>query len=320
MKGERIFEAIGAADPALLEQSEKRRKHHRPWWALGAAAAACLAAVLLYPKTPDIAADTCGAAPEEGAVPAQEETVSGGTGLQPLRLLGPEAGTLHFFAIRYGPEEAEAPEFLIYVDQERYRVTETGEVYRIQPVVPLPEDFPPVELEITHRQNCTAPEALAAVREELAGVYGEVGEPEETTLHAGDGTTWDAAQADVTAVEDGQGGCFLLTGRYFTEATEGHGVRFRDMVSTFQPVLPGVHGEPEWMTDLRETVRDLLPGLLAGDASVSALDFTVDNGQSPERAIVSVRYRADLEGGCDTLTLELAFRDGTWALTRSGTE
>ena len=92
------------------------------------------------------------------------------------------------------------------------------------------------------------------------------------------------------------------------------------MVSTFQPVLRDVHAEPEWMTDLRETVRDLLPGLLTGDASVSALDFTVDDDQSPTGAVVSVRYRADLEGGCDTLTLELAWQEGTWALTRSGTE
>lgn len=38
-------------------------------------------------------------------------------------------------------------------------------------------------------------------------------------------------------VDDGQGGAFHITSRFFLEATEGHGVRFSTMLQSFT-VLP----------------------------------------------------------------------------------
>lgn len=55
--------------------------------------------------------------------------------------------------------------------------------------------------------------------------YAQVSEAEETESAlfrtAGDGTAWDDAQAMVLCVDDGYGGSFVLTARYFTEAAGG---------------------------------------------------------------------------------------------------
>lgn len=190
--------------------------------------------------------------------------------------------------------------------------------------------------------------AQAAEDRQLAETCAQVSEAEETESAlfrtAGDGTAWDDAQAMVLCVDDGYGGSFVLTARYFTEAAEGHGVRFRDMMDTFTVVYEGFTTSPAWVGEL-QTVTDQLmkaifsdqistvPDLLAedtavygygedvsGDISVAAIDYTPDDDQSPISAVVSVKHRISTEDSYNYLTMELDYTGGQWLLRQAGIE
>ena len=144
-------------------------------------------------------------------------------------------------------------------------------------------------------------------------------------------------------MDDGQGCCFILTARYFTEATEGHGARFRDMISTFQ-VVPAEMRIEGWLGDLQETTDRLISAIfsndltgvealqtedaqvytygkdVSGDVSITALDYTVDNDQAPTRAVVSVKHRVSLEDSFSYLTMEFQREENQWLLTWAGIE
>jgi len=218
-------------------------------------------------------------------------------------------------------------------------------------VVTLPEgEYPPIDLTVTHRPDVAPKTAAAEKAAELAESYAEVSAVEERTdghfvLTAGDGWAWNAAQTDVTCVSDRQGGSFILTSRYFTEAAEGHGVRFWDMVGTFQVVTTDEKlAAPAWMDGLRNTTARLMTAffddrmedaadLLAEGAwigtygedvsawvSVAAVDYRPDDDQAPTSAVVSIKHRISTEDSYDYLTMELSCTDGTWLLEWAGLE
>lgn len=343
MREERLFIAIGGADPALLERSGRGSGRSRALWRGGLAAAACLAVLCALafstrrpavpvqpdgPQTPDVA-------------PAAPEV---------LALTGGDVGRLHLVQLRYGAEERDsaADDFILYVNEETYSGTWEEGNYVVRPLLPGPEGAPECSLTVAHREDTALEAAAEAVREALAEEYDVVqeqpGAEGRASLAAWDGTEWgaewDAANAGVTLVDDRQGGVFVLTARYFTEAAEGHGARFADMMEAFQP-LPDSVAVPQWMTALRETVDALLPAvfsdrwtpeakeLLAEDAqmcgyeedvsgwvSISAVDIAVDGGLDPASAVVSVRHRLGGEEPAGCLIMELSRQDGRW-LARS---
>ena len=51
-----------------------------------------------------------------------------------------------------------------------------------------------------------------------------------------DGDNWDSAMAYIYFIDDENGGVFRLTARFFGEASEGHGNRFRQMIDTFKVI------------------------------------------------------------------------------------
>ena len=146
-------------------------------------------------------------------------------------------------------------------------------------------------------------------------------------------------------MDDGQGGTFVLTARYFLEAEEGMGMRFRDMVSSFR-VVSLSEPVPDWMRSLYEAADRLFPALLSNDlsgvsdlleenagadaygenvweyAAIASVDYTLDNDKDPASATVSVKHRLNLEEGesYNYLTMELTRRDGQWRLAWSGIE
>ncbi|MBP3485636.1 MAG: hypothetical protein J6J81_02250, partial [Oscillospiraceae bacterium] len=114
---------------------------------------------------------------------------------------------------------------------------------------------------------------------------------------------------------------------------------YADMMATFEPVSPE-DGAPAWLTALRNAGDRLVPAFVSGDLaavsdllapdaamdlpdlrgrSVSAMDYTVDDDQSPTRAVLSVRNR-ELEDSYDYLTVELAYENGQWLVTSAGLE
>ena len=354
---ERLFFAIGEADPELVERSERKRRSRWPGYCL--AAAACLTLVLtlghVLPSwteppaavTPDPPAAQD---PDTVAPPDQSKPDPGGQRLV-LPEQGSEIGSLRLLS--YAPQSREeAVDFLIYVNEEQFSIREENGLYSIRSNHPLPENFPEMGLDILHLPG-TAPDAAAADAEDtLKGRYVEVTSEEVSAalpgscyLRAGAGTDWDSEQAELWFVSDGQGGTFVLTSHYFLEAEEGMGMRFRDMVSSFRVVsLNKV--VPDWMRSLYETTDRLFPALLSNDLSgvsdllsedaetdaygedvwdhltVASVDYTLDNDQNPSSATVSVKHRLNLEEGesCNYLTMELTRQDGQWRLAWSGIE
>lgn len=327
-KEDRLFLAIGAADPALLERSGRRRAAPSVRWAL---AAACLALLCTAALTAHIVLRQV--PPPDGGRPTQS-----GTG---LILTGGDVGALHLASICCEAEETE--NFLLYVNEERYYGVWEGGDYVIRPITPPPAGLPECSLTISHRRDVPLAEAAEAVRADLEAAYSVVLDPEKSpgrcTFSAYNGTEsgaeWDAANARVTLVDDREGGSFTLTARFFTEAAEGLGADFTAMAGTFQPV-PANAVIPPWMTSLRETVDALLPavfsndwtpaaGLLAEDArvsayqedvsgqvSVAAVDISPDSDEAPSTAVVSVRCRLSGEEPYDTLAMELIQTGGQW--------
>ena len=156
---------------------------------------------------------------------------------------------------------------------------------------------------------------------------------------------WKAEQAELWFVDDGQGGTFTITSRYFLEAEEGPGARFRDMVSSFR-VVDLNETVPDWMRELYAAVDRLSRALLSDDLSevsdllateadadaydenvwpdttIISVDYSLDDDQNPAKATVSVKHRLNLTEGdsFSFLTMELVRRSGNWYLNWSGIE
>lgn len=354
---ERLFLAIGGADPELVARSERKRRSR--WAGYCLAAAACLALVLtaghvfslrtippavsdVTPEPPDL---------QEPLPPAE----SGKPDPSGARLVlpegGSEIGTLRLLS--FAPQSREdAVDFLIYVNEEQFSIREENGLYSIRSTNPLPENFPELGLDILHLPGSAPDAARADAEDALKSRYAEVSSEEMAAvlpgslyLRAGAGTDWDSEQMELWFVSDGQGGTFVLTARCFLEAEEGMGMRFRDMVSSFR-VVSRNKVVPDWMRSLYETADRLFPallsndlsgvsGLLAEDAdpdaygedvwehlSVASVDYAPDDDQDPTSATVSVKHRLNQEEGesYNYLTMGLIRQDGHWLLAWSGIE
>ena len=353
---ERLFLAIGEADPELVVRSERRRRDRRLGYLL--AAAACLTLVLtlgrvlplwtgpsaVTPPDPPGTEDPDAVIPPGPAKPDPD----GQTLALPER--GSEIGTLRLLS--YAPQSQEPVNFLIYVNEEQFNIREENGLYSIRSIDSLPEGFPECGLDILHLPGTSLSGAEEAAREALKDRYTELTSEELSAalpgslyLRASAGADWDSEQAELWFVGDEQGGTFVLTARYFLEAEEGMGLRFRDMASSFR-VISLRETVPEWMRSLYETADRLFPALLSNDLSgvsdllaenakpdaydedvwehltVASVDYTPDNDRDPASATVSVKHRLNLEEGesYNYLTMELIRRDGQWRLLWSGIE
>ena len=353
---ERLFLAIGGAGPELVARSEGRRRSRWPGYCLAAAACLVLILSLRYvlpswtepPITPpDVQPPPVTDIPDppEG----QDQAPSDRQLLLPEQ--GSEIGTLRLLS--YAPQSQEdAVDFLIYVNEDQFSIREENGLYSIRSTSPLPENFPEFGLDILHLSG-TAPDtakadAEAAMNnryEEMTSEEMAAALPGSLYLRVSAGTDWDSEQAELWFVDDGQGGTFVLTSRYFLEAEEGMGMRFRDMVSSFRVVSLN-EVVPDWMRTLREAADRLFPALLSNDLSgvsdllaedvwvdtygenvwkslsVISVDYAPDSDQDPASAIVSVKYRLNLnEGESDScLTMRLIRRNSQWLLAWSGIE
>lgn len=352
---ERLFLAIGGADPELVARSGRKRRNR--WPSYGLAAAACLVLILslryvlpLWTEPPITPPDV--QPPPVTDVPDPPEGQGHAPGDRQLLLpeQGSEIGSLRLLS--YTPQSKEAVDFLIYVNEDQFFIREEDGLYSIRSISPLPENFPELGLDILHlpgtAPNTAKADAEAALRDRYEAVTSEemaAALPGSLYLRASAGTDWNSEQAELWFVDDGQGGAFVLTARYFLEAEEGMGMRFRDMVSSFR-VVSLSETVPDWMRSLCEAADRLFPALLSNDLSgvsdllaentdadaygedvwdqltVASVDYTLDNDQNPSSATVSVKHRLNLEEGesCNYLTMELTRQGGQWQLAWSGIE
>ena len=284
---------------------------------------------------------------------------SPGSGQLLLPEQGGEIGTLHL--LRYTPEsQDQTVDFLIYVNEEQFSVQEENGFYRIRSIQPLPEGFPECGMEITHFPGISPSQAKSAAEAALREHYPEMSSEEPAValpgslyLRAGESLEqyaetqefWKSEQAELWFADDGRGGTFVLTARYFLEAEEGMGARFRDMASSFR-VVDLNETVPDWMRDLYTTADRLSQALFSNDLSgisdllsvgadvdaynenvwphisVVSVDYTMDDSLNPAEAVVSVKHRLNrVEGeSFHFLTMELVRRNEHWYLNWSGIE
>lgn len=347
---ERLFLAIGGADPALVARSEGKRRARWPGYCLAACLALVVAvsSVLLWRTEPAVSP------PDEQQPPAtvkpdppEGKQDPGGARPPLLQPPGSELGTLRMVSYTVSSQE-KTVDFLIYVNEEQFTIREEDGLYSIRSKNPLPDSFPECGLDIFHIPRTSVVEARAEAEKALTDRYAEVILGDSAPglyLRASNGTDWDSEQAEFSFVTDGQGGVFVIVSRYFLEAEEGLGMRFRDMASSFR-VVSLEKTVPEWMRSLYETADRLFPALLSNNLSgvsdllaegaeadaygedvseyltVASVDYVPDNDQDPASATVSVKHRLNLEEGesYNYLTMELVRRDGQWKLAWSGIE
>ena len=137
----------------------------------------------------------------------------------------------------HGQEPNEAtPGFAIYVDEDRYQViVESNNTF----IRPLAATGLVCEMEISHLPSTTPKSGIEAAQTQLAENFETISDISESntpngwTFCASGGTAWDSPQEEVYFTSDGAKGCYQISLRYFLEAAEGHGARFRTMLETF---------------------------------------------------------------------------------------
>jgi hypothetical protein len=135
----------------------------------------------------------------------------------------------------------EAAKYAIYYDQERYKLVQEDGKDVITPKNPLPDRYPEVSLTIEQNKDVPPAELARQVKQKLAGQYASVRDIEQVTepvagyrIYASDGTNWDSKVCVAYVTSNGKQGSFVLTEKYFMEASEGHGARFNQMLKQFK--------------------------------------------------------------------------------------
>ncbi|OMF28636.1 hypothetical protein BK133_18445, partial [Paenibacillus sp. FSL H8-0548] len=130
--------------------------------------------------------------------------------------------------------------FVIYIDEERYKLVQEENQDVIVPKVPLEDRYPEVSMSIKQLKGILPEQAIAEQQQLLAEKYAKVEAPvkvteplEATLISAKDGQSWDSPVVKVYVLSNGHGGSFVITGKYFLEAAEGHGARFYYMLKQF---------------------------------------------------------------------------------------
>lgn len=140
-------------------------------------------------------------------------------------------------------QEGKDSEYIIYIDEERYKLVEGEESDIITTREPLEERYPEVSMEIKQFTDITPQEMVSTLETELTSAYTKVTGIESVTkplegfkLHGISGSEWDSPVTNVYVIDNKNGGSFVITEKYFLEAAEGHGARFYAMLQEFEIV------------------------------------------------------------------------------------
>ncbi|MDI7742312.1 hypothetical protein QMK38_09890 [Lysinibacillus fusiformis] len=146
------------------------------------------------------------------------------------------------------PEEQEVilherADYVIYIDEERYKMIHEGDKDIVTTKEPLEERYPEVSMTISQVIDKTPEQLAKEYSEELKTSFATVKEIETVTepvngilVSAIDGSEWDSPVNKIYLVSNGNEGSFVFDLKYFLEAAEGHGARFYHMLEEFQIV------------------------------------------------------------------------------------
>ncbi|KAA0955905.1 hypothetical protein FQ087_15110 [Sporosarcina sp. ANT_H38] len=134
-------------------------------------------------------------------------------------------------------------EYIIYVDETRYKMINGEKADVITTIEPLPEKYPKVTMEVRQVADQIPEDLVKKIEAELKRDFPEleavktVTEPVEGyLLHGLNGSDWDAKVVHAYVISNGKDGSYIITENYFLEAAEGHGARFHHMLESFEIV------------------------------------------------------------------------------------
>lgn len=133
--------------------------------------------------------------------------------------------------------------YIIYIDEERYKLVEEDGIDQIVTKEPLDERYPEVSMTITQVADKAPAELAEEIYTKLKKSYETVKEitavkdPVEGLLvSAIDGNQWNSPVTNVYLLSNEKEGSFIIQQKYFLEAAEGHGARFHHMLKEFKVV------------------------------------------------------------------------------------
>ena len=139
--------------------------------------------------------------------------------------------------------EGSNSEYVIYVDEERYKLTKGEESDIISSIIPPPKNFPEVTMEIKQVVNEKPEDLILKIEAELKKEFPELQAIEEVTepvtgylLHGAAGLEPKSNIVQTYVISNGKEGSFVIMQKYFLLAAEGHGTRFYRMLDTFEIV------------------------------------------------------------------------------------
>jgi hypothetical protein len=140
-------------------------------------------------------------------------------------------------------QEGKDAEYVIYMDEERYKLVKGDSSDVITTKEPLEDRYPEVSMEIEQFKDVAPEDMVATLETEIASTYTKVKETENVMepvegykIHGISGSEWDSPVTNVYVIDNRHGGSFVITEKYFLEAAEGHGARFYAILQEFEIV------------------------------------------------------------------------------------
>lgn len=138
-------------------------------------------------------------------------------------------------------QEGKDTEYVIYMDEERYKLVKGESSDIITTKEPLEDRYPEVSMEIKQFKDVSPEDMVVTLETEIASTYTTVTETENVTepvegykIHGISGSEWDSPVTNVYVIDNRHGGSFVITEKYFLEAAEGHGARFYAILQEFK--------------------------------------------------------------------------------------
>lgn len=345
-----LFSAMSGADIELIARSDYRAKRRKHNLFSALTFAACFAIILISLISLFLSSAPQSLQNPPVTVPSEIENTE--TPVldpnRPLQLNGSDVGTLNLIALSQVEAEATMPDFLMYVNPERYNIAEGGGTYYILPVSRT-ENVPQCQMTISWQTDITlekyAQQQISALSASMRSVSESPTDllPGGLMIHGSDGSEWDSAQAEVYITSDEQGGIFIFTLNYYLQDTDGHAIWFRDMLQTFE-IVTDSRATPTWMADLQTSVENFTAAFLKNDFSsvdgliaenaeiwtyeadvhsetrILQMHYEVDNDAAPTSAHVSVRHKYIENDAYDYITMELTYTGGKWQVSFAAIE
>ncbi|MBQ2669144.1 MAG: hypothetical protein IJF56_11020, partial [Clostridia bacterium] len=229
-----LFSAMSGADEELVARSDYRAKGRHQRLLSLLAAAACFALILcgiaFFVRSPT--PETLHTLPTTGESETENIPVPTTSPSQSLQLHGNDVGTLNIIQLSHQEETATMPDFLMYIDQDNYCIAESGSVFYIYPA----SGSMAQRMTLSWQENTTLETAVQQQLAVLSADMETVSEPASDPLLGGIliRSKNNGNLSEIYIVDDLHQGVFIFNLTFPAEDPDGHGIRFRDMLHTFE--------------------------------------------------------------------------------------